>query len=812
MQKFNIKRKWFILIFTALIITAFLFVWWMSSSNFEGSYREITQQYYGVVAGQVVSELESSIKYGKSLDSFYNISGIFGKLTALLPAHVKAVILNGKGEVLYTSFAGEANGNDYAKALQNPLVAAKLKNMPEGQSYAALVEGSYEIMILPISGKNNTVIGSFTLIYPVTAVSDELQPQHMENLRLSVLVLVIPLLALIIFLCFAPVADEPGKGEKKTAEKGERWQNVRRELIYLVPALIVMLGIGVQSTIMYNHYQVKYKSAISEGARGILAYIENSITSMHHKGVSYDKMSGLSDYLTAKARNTPIIWNIRIYNTIADTEDALERENQWVISAPLAPEMKGDKLQVEIQISQEYMKNKMFNMFLVFLVTIIVSGVVIYELMRLPDIMLFRKGKQFNMGTELQYEKVTVSLRIISFIAFMGMYTSMPFSAILMRQWDAKLFGLSTDMTASLPMTLELVAIMLFSMVFARLFGRTGLMPFLLASGIFIIAGNALSGTASGPLQIIFFRVICGIGFAGIKHVMNNMISSSSGDSTRTGLHIAGMNAGLLGGIMCGGSLGAVIANSMGISFTYMFTAGILVVFAAVTLYITPWKLMRQNMLAAAPLQGKAPRGGTLGLLLKGKVLKYLVMVTLPLNIGLMFIVAFVPGYVQKMSLPVILISYGYIVNGLLGIYLGPLMVKLLAGSLSRSANVAVMLALGGIAILMFGIYPSVGVILLSTALMGLFDGFGSPVSTDYFIQMPEIKDKMGVSSSLTVLGVVGNATQMLSPMLYGGLMMVTVTAGVNALLILGAVYLAFAVVFNINGLKLRGRRRQYPM
>lgn len=792
-MKSSLKRKWFILIFSFLTAGALLFVWWMSSSDFESSYREIKQQYYGVVAGQVVNEIEASIKYGKKLDSFYDVGSIFGKLTTLLPSDMKAVITNNRGGILYTSFGNSADKNNYLAVLRNPQVTAKLQSLSGIRNYTALVQDKYEIMMLPITDKNQVVAGSFTLIYPAASIKEELMPEQLKNLRISFLVLGIAVLILIIFFCLVPFdnnAESPNDGKEKhnTAVK-------RRRALLMAPALIIMLAIGVQSSIMYNQYQMKYKSALTEGARGILTYIDHSIASLHQKGVPFEKMYGLSEYLTGKVKATPILWNIRVYNTIADTGEALKRANTWEISAPLATDGSSEKMQVEIQVSQAYMNGKMLNMLLEFLATLIVAAVVILEAMKLPDILIFRRSEEFNTGSPEQYEKITAGIRFLSFIVFMGIYASMPFSAILMRQWEARIFGLSTDLAAALPMTLELLAVMLFSLLFARFFQKTGPKKFIYSAGLLIILGNALCAIATGPFQIIFFRILCGIGFAGLKHVLNTVISLGSGGDERTGLNIAGLNAGLLGGIMCGGSIGAVIANSTGISLTYVFTAGLLLIFVIMILSTIPWKLLQENAQFGQAKEETASRG-TLRALFNIKVLKYLLMVTLPLNIGLMFIVAFIPGYIQKMNMPVIVISYGYLLNGLAGIYLGSALAKILTKKLGRTVSVSVMLVMGGAGVLVIGFWSSAGIILFSTALMGLFDGFGSPAAMNYFIEMPEIKDNVGVLNSLAFLGVMGNATQMISPLGYGWLMLMSTVSGFNTLLILGAIYLVFAVAF----------------
>lgn len=788
MYKFDAKLKWLAIVFSALIIMSFIFMWWMSFSNFRGSYHEIKQQYYGIVAKQVASELESSIKYGKSLDSFYNINGVFDKVASLLSGDVKAAIANREGSILYNSFGNGKNGQPYSSALSNESVVGSLRNSDGSRDYVTLRQGQFEIMILPIHNKSNAVIGSFLLIYSNAQMDSELRLQQVESLKLTLLVMLAPLLILIGFLILNAAKGEKDKA-RGTANKEMKWRNPQ----YFVP-VVVVLGIAFQSIIMYGQYQQIYKSTISDGAQGILNYMEKTINSVHERGIKYEKMYGLSEYLTEKARHTPIIWNIRISRTIADTKQALERQDEWSISKRLVSEADGENVQIEIQISQQYMSQKMTGMLLVFLVTIIIAGIIIVEIMRLPDVLMFRRGELHNSENAEQYEKMTPILRITSFLLFMGVYASMPFSSVLIQQWNMKLFGLSPDAASSLPITIELLTVMVFSLILPRIGQGCRLKTNLYSSCVMIVVGNLLCAVATGPLMLILFRVICGIGFAGLKYVTNSIISYGTDGSERTTLNIAGMNAGLMGGIMCGGSLGAVVANSMGTSFSYVFTAGIVAVYIIILAYTAPWKLLAKNMPANAATEAK-PKSNIKSLM-NWPVLRYLAMVTLPLNLGLMFIVSFIPSYIQKVNLPVLLVSYAYLINGLAGIYLGPVLARLLTKKLGRSVCISIMLVLGAVSMLCLSIKPGIALILLSTAIMGLFDGFGSPVSADYFIEMPAIKNKVDVASSLAVLGVMGNGIQMLSPMVYSWAIMNSGAAGFNSIIIVGTVYLAFSILF----------------
>jgi len=801
----NTKRRWLVITFTVIAIISFLFMWWMSSSSFKSSYNEIKEQYYAIISEQVVNEVESSVKYGKKLDSFYNINSIFNQVGVLLSQEFKPLITNNNGEVLYTSFNNEPNKNEYLNALTQPNVAVKLKSQDQNKNYTTVAQGKYKIMIFPIHDKDEAYIGNFVLMYPASLGQGELQVQQNRTLQQSlVLMAVAVILLLLFFLLFPMETKDTGQGKEKIVAE----QIKKRRLLYAVPAIIVILGITVQSYTIYNQYRQEYRGALLEGARGILNYIDNTMTTLHQKGVPYDEMYGLEEFLADKVNETPILWDVRVNNVIYDTGSVLHRESNMSIMTPLKSDG-GDNYYIEVGISQDYLDREMRNMLLAFLGVIIIAGMMIFEIMRLPDIIILRNLAKTNGGDAAPYRSITVGLRAVTFMMFLGAYVSLPYSAIMIRQWGVSLFGLSTDVTASLPVTAELFAMMLFSLLFTRIHAFRQSKTWIFVSAGLVIFGNLLCTLAWSPLILIILRMVCGIGLAGLKTMINDIISYGYDNDERRGRNITEMNAGLLGGITCGGSLGAVIANSVGVSATFIGNALILVAFIAFTILALPWQLLRSNMTRELQnkirdLQAKTKKLQT-GLGLKGffqpAVWRYLILVTLPLNLGLMFIVAFVPSYIQKMDLPVLLISYGYLINGLAGIYLGPLLARYLTGKIGRSKCIFTMLVLGAASMVLLFISPGIAVILLSTALMGLFDGFGTPVSIDYFIDMPELKDKMNVTSSLAILSVLGNAVQMISPLIYGGVLLMLDT-GVNSIAVLAAAYLLFAVLFIIPGRK----------
>ena len=180
-----------------------------------------------------------------------------------------------------------------------------------------------------------------------------------------------------------------------------------------------------------------------------------------------------------------------------------------------------------------------------------------------------------------------------------------------------------------------------------------------------------------------------------------------------------------------------------------------------------------------------------------------MLLVAVPLNFGLMFVVAFFPSFVSSMGMSDIVTSYGYLVNGLIGIYIGPRLLKALSHRIGRTFCVGLSLLIAAGAVFILNIDIPVVILMTSVALLGLFDGFGTPACSDYYVNLGFVK-KIGANQALAVLSVVGSVVQTFSPVLYS-LILGSGMAGVN---ILGAAFGVCAVLFVITA-KLGGLAKE---
>jgi predicted MFS family arabinose efflux permease len=308
----------------------------------------------------------------------------------------------------------------------------------------------------------------------------------------------------------------------------------------------------------------------------------------------------------------------------------------------------------------------------------------------------------------------------------------------------------------------------------------------------FLILGNIACTVVSSPYTLIALRALCGIGFAFLKYWLNSIVAAASNDdnfSANCGM----MNAGLLGGITVGASLGSIFAQAMGYQSNYLFTA---VIFGFILLWVIPtmpWKVIAKGHESAPSTEKTAVEKNKSNILKNPRQFLTLLFGCIPLNIGLMYVVAFVPSYMSNAGHSAVVTSYVYLVNGLAGIYIGMLILRFLKKkSLFVSASIALFLAAGGMLILL--VNNSIAIIMISAGVLGLFDGFGTPSITSYFTSLTPKKSE--VAGMMTTFNIVGSAVQIACPTLYN--LLIQPDGKVTNLMIFGIAYIVVAVLFVI--------------
>lgn len=725
-------------IFGGLLLLCLWFVGWIGRLAFDNTCIELKEQYINSAAGEIAGEIVSGVNFGKSIDSFYGMDQILERFQVLSPGNMEAAVLGSDGLPKYSSFEEKEYGREYlARLLGGTYQEALRTSLAQGGGTVPF--GSRRSMVLPLNGQDGSLLGSVALIYDTGAfLSKRAYGQEAAAVILAVLTVC---MAVFYFL----------SGLKKIPERS--WGR-------LVPVLAVMAGVMVQIMVLYGHYQAEYENLIYENAGEIARGVGEKADSLLEKGLPEEAFGRLAEYFAGKAYQNDVIWNIRITRPYADTGELLNRPDQDTIVTHLGH---GSGTDVLVSVNRNYIDGQMGKMTASFLIIFAICAMVSYELVKLIDILGLRMAAGEN--TEACKEQaVSLQIKLLSFVVYTGIYASMPYAAVLMRTWNASVWGLPPEVSASLPLTLELTGIMVWSMIIPKFLGKARIPCLLAGASVVLIGGNIGCAAVSGPYGLIAMRGLTSFGFALFKYVMNSIVAAGSGDGTRLNSNYALLNAGLLGGITVGGSIGAIVAESMGYQMNYYFTAAIILAGFAAGILLMPWGMLEREREAA---RGQAAAAGIrLGAVLKSpRVVMALILGAVPLNIGLMYVVAFLPVYMDNVGQSALAVSYAYLINGICGVYIGVFLVRLLKWLPQRLA-VTLSMALGAVGILVLTLDHSLGLVMVSAGVMGLFDGYGTPNVTGFFASLPEVK-RMDGAQALTVFNVAGSAVQIICPLLY---------------------------------------------
>lgn len=759
------SRIFTVMVFSALALGSLQFVGWISRMAFENTCITLQEQHIRTEVSEVVDTIENSVNFGKELENYYGMDELLAKACEISDGNIDAAVLDGSGEPLYLSFADSDKRIELLSQIYTEEYQAELSDAAGNGIMGERVSlGDYESIVFPLHKQEEVTAGYFLVIYRQSDFLEKNDFSEPERAKWIIWA------AVSIFLCVFLLRK---KGKK-------------RQMRYL-PVAFIMAGMLVNIIFMYQAYKDKYFAMVSRNAESAAVYLQESVEKLLEKGLPVESLAEISDYLNQKAEGNAAIESIAVVKNYYSTNEGVDAD-KYVLSLEAAD----GAAQLDVVVSRSYIMQRVLMMTLTFGAVLAISLMLTYELTNLAEIISARADKAFNQKTKRQMEAVGIQVKILSFLTYMAIYASMSYTAVVMRKWNASLFGLSEAVSASLPLTVELLCIMLCSAAAQKIFKDMSLKKLLLFVFSFLIPGNMACICAASPYVLLALRAFCGMGFGFLKYWLNSIVSAGSEDMDAVGRNYAQLNAGMLGGITVGASLGSILAQSMGYQFNYLFTGLLCAMVMGFSMFAIPWRMLDAERLHPAGNAGQ--QSVRIKDIFRDRaLLKAILLGAVPLNIGLMYVVAFMPVYMDSIGEPAIITSYAYLVNGIAGVYLGTVMVgrlKKFSGKLS--VTFAMLTAAAGILILVPG--PDTWTALLSAAVMGLFDGYGTPVITSFFACLAHVQ-KADTAGMLTVFNSVGGAVQIVCPMLYN--MLILQDGSTLHLFLFGICYVVLAISFS---------------
>lgn len=330
-----------------LILIVIGFTGGLNIASFKKNYTDSLVNTYAVSGGETVRKIEYAVKYGKPLSNFYGIDELLSKKHRDHPDLAEVQIVLPDGTILYTKEGSEGNLS------LDTVVTDQVIFTDDSEPFLSVKsEGNYHVF-LPLHDRNFTWIGSLNLVFSEQSVNEETKVYLWELILYLTILSIFSLLCLVVYIFFVPILDAAGHVRKKAMFAG---------LIIILSLVQIIFGL-LNFQLFEKAYQDVAKDNISQTAQ----MIQKDIESVVNKGVPYDKLFGIEDYLNNISASVPFIDSITISSsdatTIYDTREEgssykLEPADEWNIIRPMPEDRNSHTGTIHIKLSESYIAEK----------------------------------------------------------------------------------------------------------------------------------------------------------------------------------------------------------------------------------------------------------------------------------------------------------------------------------------------------------------------------------------------------------------------------------------------------------------------
>ncbi|NPV90550.1 MAG: MFS transporter [Firmicutes bacterium] len=749
----------FILLIVVLGFTAALNI-----SSYRANYTDSLAASYSVAGGNAVRNIEYAAKYGKPLDSFYGIEKLLAEVKGYSPniENVRVSMVDGRitydlqGKVVNTSVPDELN--------------KKLEYTSGGKtkSYLTLLyENKYHVF-LPINDRTGTRIGNLEMIFDKQVVDSQVTP--VTNVTLKYMLIIIAVTAVLMALCLYrfKIIDEQGV--------------INRKLFYIIVLSILGVAQLVYGYINFSMFTKTYVNMAQENTNLTAKIIQKEINSVISRGVSYQDLHGIEDWMNRIISSVREIDSISLnsgpgnvlYQTGAGGAGAMEKEG-YSYSMPLIsdntskPGEPAPSVNINIRLSEQYIRNLINNITLDALTVLITSVFFMVEISIF--LMLFLKRQIKTVG-----EKVlsavsgaassisgTDIVRPLAFVFFIASSMSVSYIPVMMKQLYRPIAGLSEGVVLGLPISMEILCIII-SIIFAGyLIERRGWRMPLFMGFVLLAAGLLFSGLAAGAASFILARGVAGLGY-GLSWMAMRSYSSSAETMAEKTAGLSAYNAGVFAGFNCGIVIGALLADRIGYANVFFVALAVVALTA-----LFAWIFTDRVSVKPEHLEEKQISHGLQAFFKDPKVIGFFVLIIIPVAVCSMFMDYFFPLFGASIDLSSSNIGRSFLLYGLCVIYLGPILSGYLEKRIGVRSGTIISTGMVGLALLLFASQGTLWAALAAILLMGMADSFGLVAQNNYYLSLPA-SQRLGESTALAYFSTIRRLGQMAGPFIFGGL------------------------------------------
>lgn len=663
---------------------------------------------------KTIEEIENGLTYGKTLGNYYGLDDVLQKTTNVVGEDKVIVVCDPKGKIL---------GTGYPK-----------KKFPVEIS-------KYNKVSQEIKAPDGNTAGSINTYFTKKSIKDATHSNMIKSAIICGIILI------ITFVVFIGLLMKTSISQKKA-------------LIVIIVGIILQ---GVVSTAVYSNI---FKDAAEKNVYGIASYVVTSIESVQDKGIKLEEIEDVDEYLDAESRKYDFIQSISLEKNPSQDSDS-------VYTLPI----NNTNLKVEFNISSWYITKKVISMMLAFFATVILAVILMIEMLKVPDLAIFRKTTLFNTRCESQYEFSAVTLRLTNFLVSTFSYMCLSFAALQIKEWNQGCWGMSPAVSSAMAVSLCTLAEAVGMIILPIVSGKLKKKNLMRISTFVLIVSNLICFFTKSTWVMLVMRILSGFGFAGNKQVNNVFISTCYETEEQKQSNLTESNAGIIGGILCGMGLGSVISGVFGFQTTFVAAGVGFVFYLFICLRYVPWKLLENYDANNGETDPENKTSGKEDAILQLKkmmkmltsveVWKRLIFIVTPQYLFLMIIVTLIPGRTLSAAMPENVLTYCNLLNGVCGLYIGGFLGKFIIRKWGKIRALTLTFIFGVVSILIINapILPVVTII-VSAIISGLLDGAGTPLATDLFLDSKAIREAGDDATGLMLFSTAGFVVMAVAPIL----------------------------------------------
>lgn len=484
--------------------------------------------------------------------------------------------------------------------------------------------------------------------------------------------------------------------------------------------------------------------------------MKETASALYEKGLKPEDIAEMSDYYSKSVDESEFI------SSVSFSFDPTPPDGFGMSEAVFTTEQ-GD-FYAKLDINRDYVKRVYFYMSLTLLAAVILCIMIVIEAGSLGKLFEAKISRNKNDG-----EAIAPALKVFTFFVYMAVFAALPYGAVILRESSGGGFlGLPAAVVVSLPVVLENIGVFIMLALAPKFFGALGFRVYSKVMILAALAPSVLCAFFTNALSVLICSFFLGVCIGMVKYAMNYIVGVCSDGDDEVRINFGYYNAGVLMGLTAGGSLGGIIGAAKGYSYVFMVSGGILLAFLLIMAAVMPYDYIQSKI----KIRGNETTSDAgLGRLFKTackkpEIILNFIITCVPLNLGLMFIVAFLPVLLNVKNMSSIVSSYCYLIYGIAGNCLGLWLIR--ASGKVRGKLLAffgMLLICGSVLVLIPWI--SIVTLIVSALLAGLFDGFGSAAVTGVFINAGE---RAGAERTVLMTGsaVGGSIMGIVSPLIYG--------------------------------------------